>query len=66
MSLDKLWEVAKGQKKYAEFARQRKDGDAAPPPPPTPEQEVELPADVVSHKPLLLSAATCIFAVTCI
>lgn len=47
VSLDELWQVAKGQKKYADFARQRKEGDAAPQPPP-PEKEVELPDDVVS------------------
>lgn len=45
--LDELWQVAKGQKKYADFVRQRKEGDAAPPPPS--EKEVQLPDDVVSH-----------------
>ena len=47
VSMDELWQVAKGQKKYAEFAQQRKGGEARPQPPPL-KRDTELPDDVVS------------------
>lgn len=45
--MDELWQVAKGQKKYAEFAEQRKDGKPREQPS-QPRKDVELPDDVVS------------------
>lgn len=45
--LDELWKVAKGQVKYADFARQRKGG--APPP----DKEINLPDDVVCFLALI-------------
>jgi hypothetical protein len=47
VSMDELWQVAKGQKKYAEFAEQRKDGKPREQPS-QPKKDIELPDDVVS------------------